>query len=461
MLLNGDTGVSELAINTAEVDWTKSVIANRSQFFSGGRAAKPRPVQKPAASPAETPASVAPQHSAETARPVSEIVIAPVIETIMAPVLSKARLVERPGFYALVTVWLTLAGVMAVWFANLSFAPEMYGNGMDKVAEAFSEGKNYAVFDLNINIRKLRDETVARMKETPDLVILGASQWQEAHTDLLPGFKVYNSHVHRDYWEDMLGVSEIWLNNGHLPKHMIITIRDNLFTPVSDRTDFLWEPGIPYYRAMADRLGLPKESFWNTMPWHRMRERLSLSMLFDNVTRWYNAAEKPHATTERNFDSLDTLLPDGSILWSAKHRKIFTQERSRREALALASIRRNHPPEIDPAGVEAMDRLLTFLERNGVEVTLAHPPFNPIFFDQVRDSPYSAGLSEIEHLTQEFAVKHGLNIIGSFDPARVGCEARMYIDAEHSSPECIGKLLTEWASLHTPEKAPESAGEVQ
>lgn len=424
-----------LAINNTCGDWNRTVIANRAQFFRSARNGPSRPNSESAVEP--PPSRVVSPLEGEGA----------VSQPAPARTWSVRKRAERPAFYAGVSLALTIAGILTVWIANRSFAPEMYGDAMIPVAEAFARGENYAVFDLNINIRKLRDAHIARMTETPDLVILGASQWQEAHVQNFPGKHVYNSHVHRDYWEDVLAVSGMWASHNRLPRQMIITIRDNLFTPVAARSDFLWEPGIPYYRAMADRLGLDKESFWQTMPYHRLRERLSLAMLFENLTRWYNAPEKPHPTAARNFESLDTLLSDGSILWSAGHRRIFTAERSEREAIALADKKRNNPPMVDPAGVKAIDKLLTYLKAQGVEVFLAHPPFNPIFYDRVKDTPYIAGLRQIEQITRDFASAHGLKIIGSFDPREVGCRADMYIDAEHSSIECIGRLLDQYQSL--------------
>jgi len=182
----------------------------------------------------------------------------------------------------------TLAGLAGVWNGNKTFGPEMYAtDGMVPAAEAFSHGQNYAVFDLNLNIRRLKEETIARLPKTPDVVILGASHWQEAYAGLLPGYDFYNAHVHRDYWEDLLGVTEMLVSKNRLPKKMIISIRDLEFTPLSARKDFLWEPGIPYYQAMADRLGIEKESYWKSLPFNRIKALFSLSMLFDNFTRWF------------------------------------------------------------------------------------------------------------------------------------------------------------------------------
>jgi hypothetical protein len=353
-----------------------------------------------------------------------------------------------PRLYALATILFVVVGIVAIWKANVAFAPEMYDeSGMVPAAEAFARGENYAVFDLNINIRRLKEEHVARFTDTPDVVVLGASHWQEAHAGLIRSERMYNGHIHRDYWEDLLGVVEVYARNNRLPKRMIISIRDNQFMPVEARRDFLWEPGIPNYRLMADRLGIEKQPAWKTYPYQRMKERLSLAMLFSNVTRWYNANELPHASSEQHFAALDTLLPDGSILWSAQHQAIFTQERARKEALSFAALKKNAPPKVDPKGIAAFDSLLAFLKEKGVQVVLVHPPFNPIYYDAVQGGTYPAGLDRIRQITRDFAAKYDLKIIGEFDPAKVGCTSDMYIDAEHGNPTCLQKIFDQYEAI--------------
>jgi hypothetical protein len=350
--------------------------------------------------------------------------------------------------YALVCSLFTLLGIGAVWNGNKAYGPEMYGDsGMTLPAQSLASGKNYAVFDLNLNIRKLRDEQVARMTETPDLVLLGASHWQEAHADLVPHLKMYNAHIHRDYWEDPLGMVELLVRHDRLPKKMIISIRDNQFVPVASRKDYLWEPGIPNYRAMADRLGIEKEPFYDTLPYQRIKQLLSVSMLFDNFTRWQIADEKPHPTTEKHFKSLDVLLPDGSITWSDEHMRVFTPERTDAESAKFAALKGGKAPEIDPKGLEAFDMLLGYLKDRGVTVYLAHPPFNPQFYDRVQGTPYMAGLHTIEELTQKLASKHGMQVIGGFNPHKLGCTAAMYIDAEHSDGRCLKAVFDEFTTL--------------
>lgn len=361
----------------------------------------------------------------------------------------EGRLSSSPALaYTLLCLILIAAGLAAVWQGNKAYGPEMYAQyGLMPAEKAFEDGQNYAVFDLNLNVRRMRELRVASMTQTPDVVLLGASHWQEAHSDLLKGLTLYNSHIHRDFWEDLLGMAQIWSQNHRLPKRMIISIRDNQFRPIATRPDFLWEPGIANYRMMADTLGVEKESYWTSLPYQRIRQLFSISILFDNLTRWHNADIRPHATTDRQSETLDTLLPDGSIVWSKKHMAFFSSERMMREAVALAELRRNDPPQVEARGVDAFEKLLDYLKAQGVTVYLAQPPFNPIYYDSLQGSAYFEGLKKVDAMTHDIAARHGLKMIGGFNPHKVGCTPNMYIDAEHSNPTCLQKIFDEFAQI--------------
>lgn len=357
-------------------------------------------------------------------------------------------LTDSVSRYIMLMVLLTLLGLVGVRSANSYFAPLLHDNAkIIETAQILSTGQSYQTYDLNIETRLLRATHIAGLKDTPYVAVLGASHWQEAHRGLGRGIDMYNAHVHRDYYEDILGVTEMFVRADRLPERMVITIRDNLFTPVESRTDFLWVPILPYYRAMAERLGINahQEYIYTVRP--RMRQSLSLPLLKANITRYLAAPEKPHVSDGTVHPTLDTLLPDGSILWSTLHENLFTQERARAEALSFAYAKRNSPPMIDPAGVFAIDKLLSYLVDQGVEVYLAHPPFNPIYWDAMQDTPYMEGLRRVEELTQSFLKRYDLKMVGGFDPYELGCSEDQYIDGEHSQPECLGRIIDQFRKL--------------
>jgi hypothetical protein len=379
-------------------------------------------------------------------KPIQNPLEIPPDQTIVAKVEHAPKAVvpgrKHLGQYAAAFIALTVFGLAAIWNANCAYGPEMYGQaGMVPAADASSKNLNYAVFDLNLNIRQLREEQIKRMPKAHDVVLLGASHWQEGERSVAPGIDFFNSHIHRDYWEDLLGMVNLYVKYDRLPKKLIISIRDNQFKPVEVRKDFLWEPGIPSYHEMAARLGIEPQPIYKTLPYDRMRALLSMPMLFENLTRWHNATERPGPTTENRFETLDVLLPDGSIRWSKQRLKLFSQERALAESMAFVEARRNDPPVVDQQGVEAFEKVLVLLKEKGVEVSLIKPPFNPIYYDAVQQGTYAEGLKNIEKLINDIAARHGLKVYGSYNPHDIGCDASMYIDAEHSNVTCLTKVF--------------------
>jgi hypothetical protein len=351
------------------------------------------------------------------------------------------RTAGEPLPYLLLTTLLVALLMAALAVANYHLAPLRYSAAAHAhAADALAAGEHYAVFDLNLDMRGLRRAHIARLAWRPDVVVLGASHWQEAHADLLPGQTFYNAHVHRDYYEDLLAVVEMLLRHDRLPDTLIMSIRDMIFLPEERRSDTLWLTALADANAMKARLGIARP-WLETRPLRRWLGLLSLSTLVDDGLRWLLAPGRPGPVGVRSQAGMDVLLPDGSIRWSSAHHDLFTAERTGAEVEATLAQRRDLALEIDEAAVTALDRLLALLRGRGVRVVMIHPPFNPDFYREVQGTAYGAGLLRVEAITARLATAHGAAVVGSFDPAVAGCTADMFIDAEHSGPACLQRLL--------------------
>ena len=366
---------------------------------------------------------------------------------------------STPATYLFILMSVLIIGVVSVRSLNAQLAPLLYDDRhVWSVGETLSEGQTYLTYDLNIETRGLRRESIRNLESRPELAVMGASHWQEAHGALMPGTNFYNAHVHRDYYEDLVAVAAWFFEYDRMPEKLVISIRDNQFTPVEARTDFLWVPVLPDYRESAEMFGLePHSAFANGLT-PRLRQSVSLPVLSDNIERFFDATSLPQASNVRLHETLDILLPDGGIYWSEKHRRGFTPERARREAIALAKDKIKSPPIMDPVGLETFDRVLEFLVGHGVEVFIAHPPFNPIFWETVEGTRYIPALRRVEEAVQALAEKHGLRVIGGFNPHDVGCTADMYIDGEHSNPLCLGEILLQTFTADGPRLAQATPG---
>src|SRR5919106_1343051 len=268
---------------------------------------------------------------------------------------------RRPVLYLIATSVLAalLLGSLAV--ANYRLAPLSYSAAAHaRVAEAMAAGSNYAVFDLNLDTRELRRQHIARLDVPPEVVVLGASHWQEAHAELLPGRRLYNAHVHRDYHEDLLAVVEMLLRHDRLPDTLIMSIRDMTFLPEAQRSDTLWLTALPDANAMKARLGIARP-WLETRPLERWLGLLSLSTLLDNGLRRLGAATLPGPVEAQVLPTMDVLQADGSIRWSSAHRDRFTAERTGTEVASAVAQRQGRALQIDEAAVAAVDRLPALL----------------------------------------------------------------------------------------------------
>ena len=354
---------------------------------------------------------------------------------------------NAPQHYIASLLILVLLLVGSVGFANRVLSPSLHmPRYKENIAETLVSGQNYGLFDLNIDIRGIRRAQFALLESAPEVILLGASHWQEAHARLMPRHEMMNAHVHRDYYDDALAAVELLIRNNLLPKTLIIAVRDATFASVDARTDYLWLPFIPEYRAMEARLGLPRRPWYDDH--HLVPEwgLFSLETAASMLSRTLRAGEHPGPTRSFRSNSLDILTADGSIRWSKEHLEGFTVESSRQRALEMAHAVRVREPEISKEGVTAFRRLLLLLQEKGVQVILAHPPFNPIFFDEIEGTPYETGLKKVVALTRQLAAETGAAVAGSFDPRDIGCTSSMYIDSEHSRPNCLALVLEKVAN---------------
>jgi hypothetical protein len=80
-----------------------------------------------------------------------------------------------PGLYLVATALLAALLIGALAAANYRLDPLRYSPvALARVAETLAGGSNYAVFDLNLDMRELRRQHIARLDATPEVVVLGA-----------------------------------------------------------------------------------------------------------------------------------------------------------------------------------------------------------------------------------------------------------------------------------------------
>ncbi len=327
--------------------------------------------------------------------------------------------------------------------ANRHFDPLNFSAaGQAVAARHLEDGKNLTVHDPNFDFRGLRREHIRLMTRTPDVIAFAGSRFELARADLFPDKTFYNAFVHSDYMEDLLAFVELLHANGRLPKTLVLSVRFATFLPVEARTDAEWKMFWPEYRAMADRLELPKVPLADNLPLTHWGQMFSMSLLKRQIAMRLTADELPGPTADATHPKFDVIRADGSLVFSAAHQGSFTADSARAEALGRAkkvSERKSWP--VDAERMATLAPLLQFLRQNDVNVAIAITPHHPAYWNALVDKPYGKTLALIEAQVGKIAMDNGAVLVGSFDPAKAGCEEKSFRDYIHLDEACLQKVF--------------------
>jgi hypothetical protein len=369
--------------------------------------------------------------------------------TVDAPISIRAG--RKASRWASKPVWshvglfagVAAATAFAIAAANLYLDPLNFSaRGQSVVASRLHQGLNVQVRDPNIDFRGLRREQVRQMEQTPDIIAFAGSRFELASAALFPGQSYLNAFVHNDFIEDVFGFTQLLDANGRLPKTLILSVRFATFLPLSARQDEEWKMFWPEYRAMADKLGVPKVSLIDNLPFSHTSRLFSVSLLGRQLALRFNSDEAPGVTRAASHPKFDVIRSDGSLAFSAAHQGSFTPESARASAIGSAkkvANKANWP--VDAERVAMLAPLLKYLRDKGVQVAVAITPHHPAFWNALIGTPYGNALASIEAQVSKIVTGQNAVLVGSFDPAKAGCGESNFRDYIHLDEACLHKVF--------------------
>jgi hypothetical protein len=335
-----------------------------------------------------------------------------------------------------------LSGFMAIAVINYNINPLRYNtNAHSKVANYLSKGLNYEIFDPNINWRMLRREHIRQMPTNPEIIVFGGSRFQEASSKLVKNKSFYNAFIHSDYLEDMFALTKLLLDAKRLPKTLILSVRYQTFVPFEKRDSNDWLTFASEYRAMAKSLSVTTPSLFKTFSLEDWTELFSVEALKQQLELRRSVASQPGPTKEALSKEFDLIKADGSMAWSAKHQKLFTEKYALKDALNKFKRNEKKRLETDPELVVALGKLIEFLQSQGTRVVFAQTPFHPVYYSKILNTPYGEDLQRIEMEAHRLAKAHNTIAVGSFDPNKIGCPVSTFIDWHHANGDCLVKIF--------------------
>ena len=87
-----------------------------------------------------------------------------------------------------------------------------------------------------------------------------------------------------------------------------------------------------------------------------------------------------------------------------------------------------------------LERFLSLLARDHVDVLLYLPPTHPLFYSSYHTSAYPV-VDAAQRYYEDLAGRNGLSLLGSYNPVDCGLEESDFDDGDHLSDEGLAKML--------------------
>lgn len=308
-------------------------------------------------------------------------------------------------------------------FSYLSFGPNSNFGIESRMAKSLSHSS--AIYASNMNDRDFIKHRIHYESPNFDAIVLGSSRVMQIGQINYLG-KVLNLAVSGASVEDDIAIGDMAIKKFN-PKTILIAADPWLFNSQSGQNR--WKSLYMDYALALNTLGLNFIPITGTEN-HQPIVYKFLRDIYLHVNTQTLISEND------NPESRDKIRRDGSRVYNTidakKSQEEIVAEFDR--LLGYAMTNYMHSPE-------AQSNFSRFLRENAKKhkIVLILSPYHPILYERMK-SQHTIFL-DIESQFKIFAKKNGIKIIGSYDPALVGCIASEFFDGMHPRDECMGKII--------------------
>jgi hypothetical protein len=339
--------------------------------------------------------------------------------------------------------------------ANI-FGDHSYERG---VAKLLSEGKDVANVS-DYDERLVQKFVAERMVSAPEVLVMGSSRAMNISADFFPGKHFYNAAVSGASLEDDYAILQVYKEHRLTPRFLVLGVDPWIFN--RDSQQLRWKSLEPeYLRAISSSASTAKTKLIDKA---RLAKFLQL-ISFD----YFQASLKSAGRSDRNYfptkaPELDVHIrrADGTITYKRDYalrspEKVTDwvhQQTTKTPIYSLGNFK-----ELDPEYRSQFSALITGLKANGTQVVIFLAPYHPDMYAALThsDSPYRRVI-EVEKYLREFAKTQDLQLVGSYDPAKLACDRNSFYDEMHPKPECLANIITKRAPMFEHQKAASAQG---
>lgn len=307
----------------------------------------------------------------------------------------------------------------------------LFGSDYEKViATILLNGKNVTNIS-NYDERRLQKELIENLKKTPDIVILGSSRTMLINNNYFKDQILLNNSVSGASIEDLISIYQIYKSKGIIPRKMIIGIDPWLFNKNNNQQR---------WKSLENEYNEFHKKDLTLAPHLFKYKQLFSPSYFQSSIKQLGKNNEPQATLLRNNKG-NTKLTDGSLTYSKQYReasinKINVQAQKYIQGNIYSIENFN---ELSPNIMHEFELLIEDLKINNIQINFFLAPYYPLVYDEIENG-YPMVL-KTEKFMRSFARKNSIEILGSFNPNKLGLDETFFYDGMHSKEKGIKIIL--------------------
>lgn len=302
-----------------------------------------------------------------------------------------------------------------------------------EIVDILSQGKN-ATNLSNYDERNFQRLWINSYSTKPSTIVLGSSRSLDIRGEFIGSDKFRNNSVTGASIQDLIGIYQLYKEQGNLPKKIIINCDPWLLNRNNGRTK--WVNIAPEYHAFFGRK-FSKEKEDN------LYQLISFSYFqasFKNLKKVLKGSSRPHPTLEID-NKRDTKLFDGSLVHGVTYQTLPESEVEKRaKAYILGEVYGiSGFDSISTKITDEFEAMLLDMKKNSIQVCLLMSPYHPIVFSEVEKKHKNVLASEVYF--QRVAKNFGFPCVGSYNPDLCGLNGTHFFDGMHLTASGMQEFL--------------------
>jgi hypothetical protein len=327
-------------------------------------------------------------------------------------------------------------------------AANLFRKSIEKeIATTILRGKNVTNIS-NFDERLFQKEIIKGFQKTPEVIVLGSSRTLQIENSHFAGKTFFNHSVSGAVLEDYLAIIQIYKDFGLTPKEIIICLDPWILN--DSHNQIRW-------KSLSDELGrFLGSNDQNVMQDIKSSESTLYAKLQNLVSLSYFQTSFESLINNRNsFDSvmtvdnqLATRVRDGSMVYGTTIRNT-SAVKVKEEAMTFINSKLyslEFFAELSPAYKVYLQKITDHTKQKGIKVKFVMLPYHPTVYNFIEKNSKYYRVLEAENFFEDFAIKEGLPIYGSFDPKKTGATEMHFFDGMHFNEYGIDFFMNNFLS---------------